>query len=138
MEDKVFIDTNIFVYSILQDDKTGKNTKSKQLLENTHNKIIISTQVINEYYNTLLKYKIEESLIQSYILGILDEVVLSMIQIETIYRSWEIRKKYKYSYYDCLIIASALDNHCKILYSEDMQNGQLIEDKLEIKNPFLL
>jgi predicted nucleic acid-binding protein len=91
----------------------------------------------NEYYNTLLKYKIEESLIQSYILGILDEAVLSIIQMETIYRSWEIRKKHKYSYYDCLIIASALENQCSILYSEDMQNGQLIEDKLKIKNPFL-
>jgi|JI10StandDraft_1071094.scaffolds.fasta_scaffold94146_6 predicted nucleic acid-binding protein len=137
MEDKVFIDTNIFVYSILQDDKTGKSIKSNQLLENMQEKIIISTQVINEYYNTLLKYKIEESLIQSYILGILDEAVLSIIQMETIYRSWEIRKKHKYSYYDCLIIASALENQCSILYSEDMQNGQLIEDKLKIKNPFL-
>ena len=137
MEDKVFIDTNIFVYSILQDDKTGKSIKSNQLLENMQEEIIISTQVINEYYNTLLKYKIEESLIQSYILGILDEAVLSIIQMETIYRSWEIRKKYKYSYYDCLIIASALENQCSILYSEDMQNGQLIEDKLKIKNPFL-
>ena len=47
-----------------------------------------------------------------------------------------IRSKYKYSYYDSLIIATALESKCKILYSEDMHHGQIIENSLKIINPF--
>ncbi|MEI6154767.1 MAG: DNA-binding protein, partial [Deltaproteobacteria bacterium] len=44
--------------------------------------------------------------------------------------------KYQYSYYDSLIISSALEKKCQILYSEDMQDGQTIEKTLKIVNPF--
>jgi len=49
---------------------------------------------------------------------------------------WIIKDIYKFQFYDCLIIATALENNCTILYSEDMQHNQLIEDKLTILNPF--
>jgi len=45
--------------------------------------------------------------------------------------------KYKFSFWDSLISASALENNCKILYSEDMQDGQKIKSHLTIKNPLL-
>ncbi len=48
----------------------------------------------------------------------------------------DIREKYKFQYYDSLIIATALENKCTILYSEDMQHGQIIERQLKIINPF--
>jgi predicted nucleic acid-binding protein len=54
-----------------------------------------------------------------------------------ILKSWEIREKHKYSIWDSLIIASALENGCKILYSEDMHHNHLIEKKLRIINPFI-
>jgi predicted nucleic acid-binding protein len=41
-----------------------------------------------------------------------------------------------YSYWDSLILAVALENNCSILYTEDMQDGQMIDDKLRILNPF--
>lgn len=43
---------------------------------------------------------------------------------------------YVFSYWDSLVISSALESGCSILYSEDMQNGQVINKKLTIKNPF--
>ena len=43
---------------------------------------------------------------------------------------------YAFSYWDSLVISSALESGCSILYSEDMQNGQVINKKLTIKNPF--
>ena len=61
---------------------------------------------------------------------------VSFHEIETIKYSWRIRRKYSYSYWDSLSIASALENNCKALYTEDMQDGQIIEDKLTIINPF--
>jgi predicted nucleic acid-binding protein len=48
----------------------------------------------------------------------------------------DIRQKYRLSFWDSLIIASALENNCLTLYSEDMQDGQIIEDRLKIINPF--
>ncbi len=55
----------------------------------------------------------------------------------TIERAIEIADRYRFSFYDSLILASALEAGCSFLYSEDMQNGQTIAEVLTIKNPFL-
>jgi predicted nucleic acid-binding protein len=41
-----------------------------------------------------------------------------------------------YNIYDALVIAAALQGGCEILYSEDLQNGQVIEGRLTVQNPF--
>jgi predicted nucleic acid-binding protein len=48
----------------------------------------------------------------------------------------EIRLNYSISYYDSIIISTAINAGCEILYSEDMQNNQIINQKLKIINPF--
>jgi predicted nucleic acid-binding protein len=48
-----------------------------------------------------------------------------------------IMDKYQYSFWDSMMLASALENKCTEIYSEDMQHNQTIEDKLRIINPFL-
>ncbi len=45
--------------------------------------------------------------------------------------------RYRFSYFDSLILASALTANCQILYSEDLQHGQVIDGRLTIINPFL-
>ena len=55
---------------------------------------------------------------------------------DTIERACQIADKFQYSFYDSLIIAAALSCNCKTLYSEDMQDGQVIENSLTIVNPF--
>ena len=55
--------------------------------------------------------------------------------IETSKKAIEIKHRYQYSYWDSLIIASALESNCSILYSEDMHHGQVIEGRLTIQNP---
>ena len=52
------------------------------------------------------------------------------------YRGIEIKEKYKLQFYDSMILATALENGCNILFSEDMQHNQVIEDRLTIINPF--
>jgi predicted nucleic acid-binding protein len=66
------------------------------------------------------------------------ERFLTIIQfdIDTIKYAYKIKDKYKFSYFDSLIIATALNHNCQILYTEDMQHNQIIEDKLKIINPF--
>ncbi|MGA1552956.1 MAG: PIN domain-containing protein, partial [Burkholderiaceae bacterium] len=48
----------------------------------------------------------------------------------------ELCERYQLGFYDALIVASALEADCKTLFSEDMQNGQVINQRLRIKNPF--
>jgi len=56
--------------------------------------------------------------------------------VDTIKKANTIKYKYGYSFYDSLFIASALEAGCTILYSEDLQDGQVIEKTLTIVNPF--
>ena len=58
------------------------------------------------------------------------------LSIETHQAALEIAARYGYQIYDALILAAALESHCDILYTEDMQNGQSI-GPLIIRNPFL-
>jgi predicted nucleic acid-binding protein len=60
------------------------------------------------------------------------------IECSVIERALMIAETYKYSYFDSLIIASALEHHCRTLYSEDLQHGQIIEGTLTIQNPFVV
>ena len=48
----------------------------------------------------------------------------------------EIAERYRFSFYDSVVIASALQSNCKILYSEDPQHQQVIEKQLTVINPF--
>ena len=47
-----------------------------------------------------------------------------------------IRARYLFGWYDCLIVAAALESKCDVLYTEDLQHGQRIEG-LTVVNPFL-
>lgn len=135
--DNVFIDTNIFVYAKLENSDEVKHLTAKKFLSNLTGHITISTQVLNECYAVFAKHNISDPIIQETIAFILDEVIVETITLKTIHIAWVVRQKYHYSYYDSLIIASALDAGCKVLYSEDLQHNQTIEGKLKIVNPFL-
>jgi len=143
MKDKVFIDTNIFVYAFLENHKQEKDYKkhiiAKTFLQNFDydKQIIISTQVCNEYYSALLKNKILDQQIQESLKALIDVVQVSSISKSTILTLMNFKNRYKYSYWDSLILSSALENNCTILYSEDMQHNQIIENQLKIINPFI-
>ena len=62
---------------------------------------------------------------------------VEIISLVTIHTALNIRERYNYSWYDSLIVGTALEAGCETLYSEDMQNGQLINNSLRIVNPFM-
>ena len=134
MKDNVFIDTNILIYLYSEDE-----VEKQQIIENLTNQFlpVISIQVLNEISNVMRKkMKLDFQVIS----GVIDELstycIIRGLTIETIKSAIKIAEKYKYSYYDSLIIASALENKCNKLYSEDMQHEQYIENQLRIINPF--
>ena len=130
--------TNILVYSLLENE-VRKHAQAVTLMESlTGNFIFISTQVLSELDVTLYKHDVKEAEIENKLRKLIDIYNILIINISTIKLCWKVRKKYSYSYWDSLIIASALESNCSLLYTEDMQNGQIIDGKLKIVNPFTI
>ncbi len=140
MKDKVFIDTNIYIYFLLDDEKhSEKRKEARKIIKYLADKeIITSIQVLNEIYSVLLKYKVSEEIIKQKLEFIISKTKLVNTNIETLKNCWEIKSKHKYSYWDSLIISSALQAKCLELLTEDLHNNQIIENKLKIINPFKL
>ena len=63
-----------------------------------------------------------------------DEIL--MIGRGTISTALSLKDQYGYSYYDCLMLASALESNCDVIITEDMNSGQVINGQLKIENPF--
>ncbi|MDR0515684.1 MAG: PIN domain-containing protein [Fibromonadaceae bacterium] len=138
MNAKVFIDTNILVYAYNSDDDDKQNIAAKLLNENlAEEEIYISVQVLNEFYAVLSRHKITHLDIKQYADEIISSVRILPISVLTTRKAFTVKEKYHYSWWDSLVLASALENDCKIIYSEDMQHGQVIENTLEIVNPFV-
>ena len=133
---KIFLDSNIVIYAYCNNG-ADKQQKAKELF--TEKNIVISTQVLQEMANTLYrKFKADFHTIHLLLEECAHNVSTLYVNIpETIFYACNIADRYNYSFYDSLVIASALDTGCQILYFEDMQHNQLIEGKLKIINPFL-
>ncbi|NOS84215.1 MAG: PIN domain-containing protein [Ignavibacteria bacterium] len=132
MKDKVFLDTNILIYSFSKDK--GEIIQS---IINTTPYLQISTQVLNEFINASLRKNIlTVSEVIEHCKNYISSYNLALIFPTTINYALEIKNKYQYSYYDSLIVSTAIESDCEILYTEDLQHNQIIEDKLTIINPF--
>lgn len=136
MSDKTFIDTNIWLYALIESDKNiEKHQKAKSCIGNTEN-IIINTQVVNEVCVNLLRKGGKD---MPYIAKFITEFTSTyqtLAQItEDLITASTIRLEYQLSYWDSLMIATALRVDCNILFSEDMQDGLYVYKRLRIQNP---
>ena len=143
MLDRSFFDTNIFLYAFLQPKNEVDVVKSNialGLLENLETSILISSQVINEVANTLLR---KSNLTHPEIVNRLE----SMVRVTEVlpltpamsFDAVELQERYQFSFYDCLIISAALSGSCRCVVTEDLQDGQVIYFKskqVKIVNPF--
>ena len=96
----------------------------------------ISVQVVNEVSNNLLKkFIFSNSQVKQFVDSCYKRYEVVSLNKDSFLKACDIRDKYNVSYYDSLIVASAIVLNCTILYSEDMQHNQEIEN-LKIINPF--
>jgi predicted nucleic acid-binding protein len=133
MRDKPFFDTNVFAYAIIQDDPRSAHAQELIAQGGT-----ISVQVLSEFAAIArrnLKLPWPEIRRASDGIQVLCPEPLPLT-IDTHGAALALAEGYGYKIYDALILASALEARCTILYSEDMQDGQMIEGKLTIRNPF--
>lgn len=140
MKDKFFIDTNIFVYSFDESSKTKQKT-AKQLIQSglESGQGTISYQVIQEFLNVATKkfeHPLDSDDAKIFVSNTLRPLLRVHSSIELFSKGLEIQKRYRLGFYDSLIIAAAAMASCRVIYSEDFQDGFTI-DKLKIVNPFL-
>jgi len=136
MSDNIFIDTNLWVYLYADDSDKEKAHIIRNLVDEYFEDIVISTQVLGEFFHVLtrkgLKGKEEARQMTLDLLGNFTSV--EVLQTSAV-KAMDISIREGYAYWDSLIVASALDSNCSKLFSEDMQDGQIIEGRLKIENP---
>jgi len=134
MPDRTFIDTNILIYFISNEKK--KKLRAKEIIFSTQ-EVYISAQVVSEFISVCLSKKLLSiAEITPLINNFMSALRFSSIEESTIKKALQIKQDTNFSYWDCLVIASAIENNCSILYTEDMQDGQIISDSVTIINPF--
>jgi predicted nucleic acid-binding protein len=134
MPDRAFIDTNVFVY-LNTDTEPDKIEKAKAVINRYD--CVVSTQVANELCNVLTKKFSRKPAEIDEIISVMESVCnVVHLTLETTKKALDIHDKYGYSFYDALILSAALDYNCKYVFSEDLHDGQIIESKLTIINPF--
>ena len=140
MTDKIFVDTNILVYAYIEDDTNSSNLekhkKAKEFLNGLSGKEVnISTQILNEIYSALKKNGVKDSDSKYYVEYCIEKYNVFPITVLEVKTCLDIRDRYGYSYWDSLVLGTAINNDCKTVYSEDMQNMQSIYSILKIINP---
>ncbi len=120
-----FLDTNVLVYAALQPDP--RSEAARTLLRAGG---VISAQVLNEFANVARRKLRALAAVRALcpaprpITATTHEAALALAE------------RTGYAFYDALILASALEAGCDTVCSEDMQDGQVIEGRLTIRNPF--
>ncbi|WP_017296042.1 PIN domain-containing protein [Geminocystis herdmanii] len=140
-DNKIFIDSNIWLYRLLYDTKSDPflYKRKREIAINLTNSpnIIISTQVITETCSVLKrKANFSDTQIFQIIEEFEEQCYIICLTSREMKNACELRKKYNFSYWDSLIISCALVSSVDVIYSEDMQHGLVIEEKLTIINPF--
>ena len=112
MNAKVFVDTNIFVYAKLESPKhSDKSKKARIFLKSLNDDVMVSTQVLNEFANVLLRHKVKDKEVYRCVQEIIRGATVQPVDLPTIERAWRIKEKFKFSYWDSVIIASAQESY---------------------------
>ena len=135
-----FIDSNIWLYRFIL-NSSDSNAINKQQIATTitsQENLLISTQVINEVCANLIhKAGFDNSQIKTLTEEFAQGCEILPVSLETIQYAAKLRDNYSLSFWDSLIVASAILGKANILYSEDMQHSLMINNTLQIVNPFL-
>lgn len=134
MKGKVFADSNVVLYAFGKDDDARKSTALELLAA----KPCISTQVLNEVLSVLYrKFSFSHAQAQEVFEFLSSNLPVLPVAIPEIAAGLDIKRTTGYSYWDSLIIATALCNGCDSLYTEDLANGQKVGKHMTIINPFV-
>jgi predicted nucleic acid-binding protein len=134
MNRKIAIDTNILVYCHSNDELD----KQKMATSFFSFYPVISTQVLSEYINVVKrKLGLPKDKIMDVCLQNIELCTLQSVTIDTLKYARYLLNHYDFQLFDSIVVASALEAKCSILYSEDFHHGLVVENQMEIINPFI-
>ena len=140
MRDRVFLDSNIFIYSFDQTSPAKARSALALIREaQTSHKGVISFQVVQEFFNFALRRSVPPMTTADAV-----QYLTTVFQpLHTIHSSLALyaealhtQERYRLSWYDSLIVTAAVEADCDLLYSEDLHDGQRF-GRTRVKNPFL-
>ncbi len=131
---KIAVDTNILIY-LHETSDSIKRDKSFEIMKSFP---VIPAQVISEYLNVLKRIlKVPKIRLIEHCIIATDECEIAPVNKRVLQKASFLISRYDFQLFDAIIVASALESNCGILYSEDLQHNQLIENRLRVINPFL-
>lgn len=137
-KDLCFIDSNVWLYILLPGQDIQKRKTAKKFVDSRSKNIVISTQVVNEVVNNIIKHAImNESEIREFIRRFHARYTVHSITEPIQLNASQLRENYSLSHWDSLIVSVALHSGAAQLYSEDMQDGLVVNEHLTIMNPFV-
>lgn len=129
---EVFFDTSVLLYLLSADE--GKADRVEALLLRRG---VLSVQVLNEFAAVALrKHALSPAEIREFLGGLREFCRTHALTLEAHEQGLDLVERYGFQLYDSMIVASALESGCRVLYSEDLQHGQVIERRLKVINPF--
>ncbi len=138
MNDKIFIDTNVLIYTqnnLNQEKQLACRNLLIKLIRK--NQLVISTQVKQEYYTVSTQKLGLDKLFVKSTLKMFDVYEIIIVNPSIIYNAIDIQILNQLSFWDSLIIAAAISANCTILLSEDLSDGQVING-IKVQNPFTI
>lgn len=139
MSDRFFLDTNIFVYTFDR-SSPAKRLKAEQLIRKalSSHKGVVSYQVVQEFFNVASKrfaepLKIAEA--EQYMATVFRPMLSIHSSLALYSEALRIHFESRFSWYDALIVSSAAQAQCEVLYTEDLHDGRKL-GSVEIINPF--
>jgi predicted nucleic acid-binding protein len=136
MTDRIFLDTNILIYAATDDPQRSK--AAREILLNSESELHISTQVLNEFIAATQRKNLLKPL---EIAQAVDDFIASfqvhLVTDATIRSALQIQSKNLISYWDALIIASALEAECSVIMTEDLRSGLRVDGEIRINSPFV-
>lgn len=131
--DSSFFDTNVLLYLLSEDNRKADRAEAIIATGGT-----ISVQVLNEFASIASrKLRMSYAEIRDALEIVRAVCKTQAVTVDTHELGLDIAERFGFSLYDSMIVSSALQSGCTILYSEDMQHGQEINAQLVITNPFL-
>lgn len=136
MPAKILLDTNIWVY-LYAKNPPEKYQVVQQIVADQFESIAISAQIMGELFTVLTRKNLTSaSDAQTIITEIATTVPVLSIEPANVLLALDINSRYQYTYWTSLVIATGLLAGCHTLYSEDMQHRQVIDDRMQVINPF--
>ncbi len=128
-----FFDTKVLLYLLSADGNKASRAEALVALGGT-----VSVQVLNEFAAVASrKLRMRWPEIREALEPLTAVCTVTPVTLEVHQRGLQVAERYGFALYDAMVVAAALMAGCKTLYSEDMQHGQVIEQRLRICNPFI-